>query len=461
MYRVLFLLCLLTISANSFSHTSLSLEQAISIGLNNSMELSSQEIQILLGKQSRTLSLREWFPGISLNYTSNDSVTQNSADSYNKNISMKVSQLVYDGGATAYSHKMLGKQLEIEQENLVKARFKLRSKIWSEYHKISLLESQLDLKKESLINAKSELSVIELKTKHGSLTKLDMLEAQISMKKLELEIDTLLSKLDEGLFQFKTLLNLPIDTEIALKKIKFHDYLGFQLPWNITEFKEICLRSSTEYKSAKLEIEKQRIQLKLSKLNFIPTLKLNGTVGFSGNDFPLTDPTYTLAVEVAFNNKSFPTTGNLSIGKSGEHTLNRGSTIGVEPFKDLSGPITKKKAEVALENAVYKLKKLNELIPFQAERSYKLYNQSKEELLLESELLELEDKKMNILNMKFQLGEIEYSKLLTARNNYSQSEMSYLEKILALLEQEKQLAFLMGLAPDQLNDLRGELDHED
>lgn len=447
-----FCLCL-----NLFSETVLTLDQAVSLGMNNSKELTSQEILLILEKQSRDLSIRTWFPDLSFSYSSNDSVTVNGADSYNKNLSLKVSQLVYDGGASSHSYKMMSKQLEIEKEKLKKARYQLRSRIWSEYYNLALLKSQSEIKKESLHNAQNDLSILELKAEQGGITKLDLLEATISVKKLELDIENIQNQYDDSLYQFKVLLNIPISSEIEIEKASFDSYRGFQLPWNGDEFKSICLSSSTEVKSAQLEIEKSRIQLKMSRLNFIPNIRLNGSADISGDEFPLSIPTWNLAVEISFNNPAFPSSGNFSVGKTGEHTLSRGSGASLSPFKDITTPVAKKKAEMALDTALYKYQKLTESIPFEAERAYINYEQSKKALGLESELLDLEGKKLEILQKQFQLGELEYSKLLTARTGHSQSQIAFMGKILELLELEKQLAFLLGLAPDQLQELRGEM----
>lgn len=84
------------------------------------------------------------------------------------------------------------------------------------FYSILYQEENVKLKQKSLETAKSQYESNLSKFNRGTLSKLDVLSAQVTYQNEQLELDTLKASLDNALAEFKQVIGIPQDTQIEL-----------------------------------------------------------------------------------------------------------------------------------------------------------------------------------------------------------------------------------------------------
>ncbi|MBN2617090.1 MAG: TolC family protein [Spirochaetales bacterium] len=454
MNKLLLCLALLLIFNSVILSSSLTVEEAINIGVNNSYELKNQEDVYKLSLKERSLNIRQWFPDLSIGFNNSDTVTLNGVDYHTKSLNAKVSQLIFDGGVSALSSSLSKKQGELDFITMETSTQQLKTKIWSDYSFITLLEYEIQLKKEFLESGKQELKIVELKSNQGSITQLEKIEATLAVKQLGLELLQLEDQFIKSMNEFKNLLGLSVSSPIKCNGSNYNNYKGVVLPWTLEEYKNISLNNNLDYKKSIVEIDKIKTEIFLTKSKLLPTIKLSGSIGLSGSEYPLNEPNYNLSVDISFDKLSSPVTSNLSAGSQSKDVINRSYNGEISPLKVVTSGYSNKKLQIDLEAAIYNMNQTKEKVPQNATTLYNSYNLKKEQLLLQEELLTLEEEKMKIIKIQFQQGTIIYSNWISAKNKIKETQNKYLKTIIETLELEIQLCLLIGITPDSLEHLR-------
>ena len=147
----LLLICILgfgiALSLVAQENIKLSADEAVEMGMNESFELYSERMAIKIsGKQAR-LAIREWLPSVSFTWSSNDIVNYSNTDTHSNNLSAKLSQQVFDGGASIIRNKLAEGQLAIQNEKLSLSELSLKNSLWLSYNQLLIQGLQLKLQK--------------------------------------------------------------------------------------------------------------------------------------------------------------------------------------------------------------------------------------------------------------------------------------------------------------------------
>ena len=285
---------------------------------------------------------------------------------------------------------------------------------------------------------------------HGSVTNIEFLQAKISVKELELEIENSKKSYTDLLFNFKQMLGIPVQLSLELIDTDVSNYSGLDLPLNDNQIASMALQSNIEYKSAILEMYQLRKEHNLSMHTYIPKISLELSAGFAGDEFPLTAPNFSAGLNFSFSDPRLPVTGTLSGGSTGVDTRNRTSSVSVTPFEKVGYSLSLKQSQLKIEEQSRKIEKLKETIPHSAISAYKSYLLKKESIQVNKELLELKRKELAIIELKRMQGEIKRSDFIEAQINLSKQEVGMLENILELIKAEQEFASTVGLTPFEL-----------
>jgi outer membrane protein TolC len=207
---------------------------------------------------------------------------------YSDSIRFSLTQPVLKGfGTTVTKAKIeLAKiQKEVDDHKFNQKMMELIGVTVQYYWKLYGAQKIRDSWESSLQIAESVMSDIELRFKSGKVAKTEWLEAQSSIGIRKSELYNAESKVTEAQNQLLTLLNVSVSENAGIRLTATDE--PFDRPWAVLtseEYIKMALDHWPEYKIAKKNVEKEKIQLAYAENQVLPQLDLIGTVGFNSLD---------------------------------------------------------------------------------------------------------------------------------------------------------------------------------
>lgn len=192
----------------------LSLEDAVKSALKNNVSIKQSEISLDAKKRESDYSWNSISPSISGTgrYSKNIPGTSDDKASLSAGISLSatLSPSVYTSAKNAglsYSQQQLSYQNDLRSVEL-----NVRKNYYSLLYKIE----EISLKEKSLETSKNQYESNLAKYKRGTLSRLDVLSAQVSYQNDQLELKSLNAEMENSIASFKQLVGLPQDAKISL-----------------------------------------------------------------------------------------------------------------------------------------------------------------------------------------------------------------------------------------------------
>ena len=192
----------------------LSLEDAVKSALENNVSIKQSEISLDAKKRESDYSWNSISPSISGTgrYSKNIPGTSDDKASLSAGISLSatLSPSVYTSAKNAglsYSQQQLSYQNDLRSVEL-----NVRKNYYSLLYKIE----EISLKEKSLETSKNQYESNLAKYKRGTLSRLDVLSAQVSYQNDQLELKSLNAEMENSIASFKRLVGLPQETKISL-----------------------------------------------------------------------------------------------------------------------------------------------------------------------------------------------------------------------------------------------------
>lgn len=192
----------------------LSLEDAVKSALKNNISIKQSEINLDAKKRESDYSWNSISPSISGTgrYSKNIPGSSDDKASLSAGISLNaaLSPSVYTSAKNAelsYSQQQLSYQNDLRSVEL-----DVRKNYYSLLYKIE----EISLKEKSLETSKKQYESNLAKYKRGTLSRLDVLSAQVSYQNDQLELKSLNAEMENSIASFKQLVGIPQETKISL-----------------------------------------------------------------------------------------------------------------------------------------------------------------------------------------------------------------------------------------------------
>lgn len=192
----------------------LSLEDAVKSALKNNVSIKQSEINLDEKKRESTYSWNSISPSISGTgrYSKNIPSSSDDKASLSAGISLNatLSPSVYTSAKNAelsYSQQQLSYQNDLRSVEL-----DVRKNYYSLLYKIE----EISLKEKSLETSKNQYESNLAKYKRGTLSRLDVLSAQVSYQNDQFELKSLNAEMENSIASFKQLVGLPQNAKISL-----------------------------------------------------------------------------------------------------------------------------------------------------------------------------------------------------------------------------------------------------
>ncbi len=298
---------------------------AIKIALANDVEHSLQRQSAEESLRIAKKNIGPFLPVLDFTITDAARAQKDVDDSKNKSIEVGLTQKIFNGGKSLLEWQMQKEQSFYQFLDAQKKYETFQIEIIKSYYNALLLKLKSQLLKKNADNAQVYLILAELEENEGMITKTDYLKTLLEYKKMEFEANAAQDECKNAETALKNLMNLDRGHALFLSESECFEAVltDFVALENLTdksmEYKQSAVQNSLNIKLSRAELNWAKKLRSIQKRIFIPSVSVRGSVAFSGRNYPLTSPTYSVSLVLSFEDNPWI---NASISR--QHAFNKG-----------------------------------------------------------------------------------------------------------------------------------------
>jgi outer membrane protein TolC len=422
---------------------------AANLAVAASAELHNEAAVRAIRQGAWLLGRRAYFPKLTLQASEDERLSWYQADSFQKNYSVNVDQLLFDGGRLASSRRLERAELELGASRLETMSGEVGESAVNAYRSILTNRALMEIRKAGLTALKGQRAVLHKEVELGLALQSDLDGADISIAEAEIEIMSLEMEMAEMDEQFLVLLGMEKMPELTEK---IDVWRSAALP-DKNRAVSIALERNQELKAAALSIRQKKEEARFAALSWVPTLRATGSFSVAGNQYPLTKYTWSAGLSVEFAKPWFSSNTSATAGFQGRKDKTARVSGTFVPVPDPASSLGVKQAKLAL---AYEQQKYTQALE-QTARTVKMaiekcmFADTRRRLALETS--RIAKNKLELFKIKRRLGQITSLELMEAQTECTQKEIALVQAATALLAGERELEQLLDLQPGELKNL--------
>ena len=429
MKKNLFILLLLTCPCWSFGQELLTLEQAISLTLENNFDIRIAKNEVEIAEENVTIGNAGMLPRINGIITNNNTILNTTqtqatgneieidgAKNRNFNYGLGLEWTIFDGFRMFARHNQLKEQQKLSETEL---KVELLSKVSEVYTTYFLLVNQQNL----LTTADSIIAISDFRLKTaqnkfeiGKASKLEVLNAEVDYNtdisaKIRLQEQYAITKI-----AMNTILIRPAAADFIVSNIVLIDK-----SLKLNELDSLALAQNPSLQIQYLTKKVQEYELKQVKANRLPTISLTSGYNFIRSESPF----------------------GFIIQTSGQN-FNYGIAATMNVFDGFNQNRNEKVSKIQLANTQLQIERQTQTIQTQLASFYQSYLSNLALLEIEQKNEKIAKQNLNITLEKFKIGTISPIDFRTAQLNYTNAIIRLTNAELTAKQTEINLKELAG-----------------
>ncbi|MCR5045234.1 MAG: TolC family protein [Treponema sp.] len=411
-----------------------SAEDAVNIAKANDVEgrlnLKRAQEEVRLVKKSIGFFLPEF------DFSLSDSAYANltNGDYKQKTIEAGITQKIFNGGKSVIEWKMNEEKSLYNFWNAQKEDEEKKNTIVKAYYEALLCKLKSIVLEETVLNALETLKVCEIQNEEGMISKADYLESQIRFRKILAKEKNAQNETFAKCRTLRLLMNIDNNKEIVFEEAfipetyEKNELKSQNLRESILEINEMAIKNSLDLKKALSQsswISKQRTLLKRA---FLPSVSVRAGLSFDGRNYPLSSPTYSFKVIMAFENTpwlSINAAKNMDCKNDGLHSILDSLSAKAKYDANYLGQL--KLSKIDLEKSKVQAQKTKKEIESQVMQLIQAAENLEEESIINFESLKLKEKKLELSKIQHEDGRITKSAYLEDLNEFASEKINYFE----------------------------------
>ena len=417
------------------------------MAVETSAELRNEYSARALQEGAWMRGIRAYLPRLSITASEDDRVSDIGTDSFMKNYSVNMDQLLWDGGRLSLSRKIEKAELDFSGDRLKQMASEIAEAAISSYRDVLRRRMVLEIREKSLESLDEQRRIMKREAELGLVRQVDLLEADITVALTKLDILTLRTELEEAEWRLSEKLGqkkLPLLSE----KIDTRRSPNLPDPEKAQSYAE---SRNPELAAVRYAIVRRQAELKAASRSWIPSLRLTGSFGLSGRQYPLSRYSWSVGLNVDFASPWLSGNFGASAGWDPPYDRNARLSQTAVPAPDPGASFSVKSAELALSHERSRYETMRREIHAAAERGIRKCALLDRRRILVMEALALEGEKLRLAELKLSLGEITRIDLMEAQLDEAKREAELVDTAASLLQAERELERFLDLAPGELS----------
>lgn len=315
------------------------------------------------------------------------------------------------GLKTARINKLIGSKLFIKQQE------QLALDVSNQYHTLLQAQQQIALLQASQLRTDTLLQTAKLKLNLGKIGEEEFLQIQLESINTTTQLQQIKSNYELLKIKFCNLLVIPTQTELLLQESKPNIQPQFALDGNLVNQLIVAYKSNNpEYEQQKLAQLQNEAAMQRAKRNRLPSINLIAGYG-SNQSAPVLNNAY----------QNLLTQQNATVG------------IAVPLFNSGANMASFKIADFQLKNFQLQSLQLEQRITNDIMSQMLAYNLAVQQIVNAQFADSIAQRRYEISNNKYQAGKLTYTDLLLAQSQKMQAKQGYLNTIAAYWQAYYQL----------------------
>jgi len=426
----------------------LNIDAALDQALQCSSVLKHARLDYAFEKARHALSLRAFLPELTIGYSREDAVVSYAPDTHRRRMFIGIDQMVFAGGTGIRERKAAAQELRLRRWEIAAMERNLRMEVVSRYVEILKLGLQIRILGESLSSGREQVLIAAEELRVGEITRLDYVEMELSVQDLEIELGILEQEQESMHFELAQLLEIDPDCSLELSGSINPNYRGMLPEQDPGFYLAQARRNSLDLKHCDADINQARLAVEQARSGWLPRVSAQVEMGVAGEQFPLTDPAFSVGLDLDFATPLIPFHSDLSAGTSraGERSLGVSSSADIG--ENLNVLQSHRIARIELYRAEVQRHRQQRNLEYSIHRQFDSRNYLLENLLLEARRLQLQQRRHEIEAVMLDIGEITRVEFLQSGIELVRQRVDQLSRIVSLFQLESNL--LAVCAPQML-----------
>jgi outer membrane protein TolC len=375
-------------------------------------------------------------PAIALGYSQDDVVAYYAPDSHLKKVSVGISQLLYAGGARVHERRTLAAALRIRNTAIDQMEKELRLEVMNRFVELIKLGLQIEILEESLAMAREQVKIGEEELELGDITRLDYIDMELAVQDLDIELAVLKQGETRLEFELKELLHISSVDSLELTGAINPDFRGMLNHEDAQYYVDCAVRNNLDLTRRTAEIAALADAVKRARSRWLPRMSSQVELSVSGEDFPLTDPGFSVGVNLDFATPLIPIRAGVTAGRREAEQRSLGLSSSADVGEDLLGWQSLRSARIGFQRAETGMRTARRTLEFSILQQLKKRTFLLDTLLLEEKKLDLQEQRRSIEALMLELGEITRLEHLESGIELARQRIDQLSRIVSLFQLE-------------------------
>ncbi|MCR5699420.1 MAG: hypothetical protein K6G52_07240, partial [Treponemataceae bacterium] len=335
------------------------------------------------------------------------------------------------------------------------------TQIISLYYQCLLQMELLKIKKDLEENAGFQIEVLKKEFEMGRALENDYLEYLIYYKELQNDTKKASRELESCLRQFNVALNLPSETKVEFREDLSEKFSADEkLLENPLVLEKIIDKLWIRFYQTSIDVKKQNITLDYAKKQkafsekfYLPEIYLSAAVTLNGTDYPLSEPDYSVKLNVSFPNaKIIPInyTNGYGISKNRLSSVKNSSTVKATP--DLTYSLERKNSDISIQTQIGQRQENDEALYETFFNQISTYDDSVDSIKLLNETIQIQKRRLEINEQQVNIGKMRRIDLLDQMSELAGKEIELISSKVQLLQSQYNLEIILDFPFGGLTD---------
>ena len=445
---------LIFIACQNFAYTEpgISFSDAAKLAVESSWELRNEQAANALREGAWTWGIRAWLPHISISASEDDRLSETAADSFIKNYSLNVEQLIWDGGRLSRTRKMERAELDFAEGRLRQMVSDIAEIAVSSYRDVLHGRMILEIQNSALESLNQQIRVLQREVELGLVRPTELIQAELTTAMHELEIISLSMDLEDAERRLAEMLGLE---ELPLLLERIDTERSPELPHPAAVLPVVESRNP-DLAALRLSVARLQTEARSASLSWLPTLRLTGSFGLSGRQYPLSRYNWSVGLSIDFSSGWL--SGGFGASTGGDPPFDRNARMhqSIRPVPDPAASFSPRAANLALAHEQNRYEAALKEIQAMVERLINTCRILDRRRILAMEALVLERDRYRLTELRLSLGEITRIDLMEGMLELARREAGLVEAAAMVYRAERELERFLDLEPGGLSMLTEE-----
>jgi len=437
--RTLLLTILLTVPFLTQAQTSITLEDAIEIALENNYQLKQAENNLTASDYAVRNAQADFLPSVSASYNGTRRIGQQfdqttvtfdtfTTNSMGGNINSSVT--LFNGFSNINSLRSANVSRSIQVEDNQRLRENIIFTTASRFLQVVLNQELLKISEENLSVSEQQYERIEAQVEVGRSPNVDLLNQASVVANEELAVIQGENALESSYAQLMRIMQDESGTEYNLMMPEIDDLELMPFELNLQELIQTALQNRRDLRAQELTIERNQYDENIARANLLPTISASLGISGSYNDrFRDIDGS-----PLGFSDQFFDRNVNRFIGFN----------VQIPIFDNLNRRTSLQNSKITLKNSQLEMENIRFQVNEEVRQAYNDYMSIVKELDSTEKALTAAERAYETEFQRYEVGASTLIELNQANANYVQAQSNRIQTIYNFVFQEKLLDFYLG-----------------